>query len=121
MKKLTHIPPEVVGKARENDLLTYLKGYEPQNLVHFGGNTDCTHEYDKLAMKKRLVPHILSVGNQFFYFFFCRLSYNSLKGPFLSKSSRKVPSSTILPASITKMRSAFSMVERRCATVTVVM
>ena len=33
---MLNIPPEVVEKAREMDLLTYLKSYEPQELVHFG-------------------------------------------------------------------------------------
>ena len=33
---MPYIPPEVVEKAREMDLLTYLKSYEPQELVHFG-------------------------------------------------------------------------------------
>ena len=32
---MPYIPPEVVEKAREMDLLTYLKNYEPQELVHF--------------------------------------------------------------------------------------
>ena len=31
------IPPEVVARAREMDLLTYLRTYAPQELVHFGG------------------------------------------------------------------------------------
>lgn len=31
-------PPEVVAKAKEMDLLTYLKNYEPGELVHFGGD-----------------------------------------------------------------------------------
>ena len=29
---MPYIPPEVVKKAREMDLLTYLKNYEPQEL-----------------------------------------------------------------------------------------
>ena len=37
-------------KAREMDLLTYLKSYEPQELVHFGGNTYCTREHDSLKI-----------------------------------------------------------------------
>ncbi len=32
-------PTDIVAKAREMDLLTYLQNYEPQELVHFGGNT----------------------------------------------------------------------------------
>ena len=47
---MPYIPPEVVEKAREMDLLTYLKSYEPQELVHFGGNTYCTREHDSLKI-----------------------------------------------------------------------
>lgn len=34
---MPYIPPEVVAQAREMDLRTYLRTYEPQELVHFGG------------------------------------------------------------------------------------
>ena len=47
---MPYIPPEMVEKAREMDLLTYLKSYEPQELVHFGGNTYCTREHDSLKI-----------------------------------------------------------------------
>ena len=47
---MPYIPPEAVAKAREMDLLTYLKNYEPQELVHFGGNTYCTREHDSLKI-----------------------------------------------------------------------
>ena len=47
---MPYVPPEVVEKAREMDLLTYLKNYEPQELVHFGGNTYCTREHDSLKI-----------------------------------------------------------------------
>lgn len=47
---MPYIPPEVVEKAREMDLLTYLKNYEPQELVHFGGSTYCTREHDSLKI-----------------------------------------------------------------------
>lgn len=36
---MPYIPPEVVAQARKMDLLTYLRTYEPQELVHFGGST----------------------------------------------------------------------------------
>ena len=49
-EKMPYIPPEVVAKAREMDLLTYLKNYEPHELVHFGGNTYCTREHDSLKI-----------------------------------------------------------------------
>ena len=47
---MPYISPEVVEKAREMDLLTYLKTYEPQELVYFGGNTYCTREHDSLKI-----------------------------------------------------------------------
>lgn len=47
---MPYIPPEVVAKARGMDLYTYLKTYEPQELVHFGGNTYCTREHDSLKI-----------------------------------------------------------------------
>ena len=47
---MPYIPPETIAKAREMDLLTYLRNYEPQELVHFGGNTYCTREHDSLKI-----------------------------------------------------------------------
>lgn len=47
---MPYISPEVVAKAREMDLYTYLKTYEPQELVHFGGSTYCTREHDSLKI-----------------------------------------------------------------------
>ena len=47
---MAYIPPDIVAKAREMDLLTYLRNYEPNELVHFGGNTYCTREHDSLKI-----------------------------------------------------------------------
>ena len=47
---MPYIPPEVVERAREMDLLTYLRTYKPQELVHFGGSTYCTRENDSLKI-----------------------------------------------------------------------
>lgn len=47
---MPYISPDVVAKAREMDLLTYLQNYEPNELVHFGGNTYCTREHDSLKI-----------------------------------------------------------------------
>ena len=47
---MPYIPPEVVARAREMDLLTYLRTYEPQELVHFRGGTYCTREHDSLKI-----------------------------------------------------------------------
>ena len=46
---MPYISPEVVAKAKEMDLLTYLKNYEPNELVHFGGSTYCTRTHDRGA------------------------------------------------------------------------
>lgn len=42
--------PDVVDQVRQIDLLTYLKTYEPQELVHFSGNTYCTKTHDSLKI-----------------------------------------------------------------------
>lgn len=47
---MPYIPPEVVTKAKEMDLLTYLQNYEPEELVHFGGSTYCTRTHDSLKI-----------------------------------------------------------------------
>ena len=47
---MAYISPEVVAQAKRIDLYTYLKTFEPQELVHFGGNTYCTREHDSLKI-----------------------------------------------------------------------
>jgi hypothetical protein len=42
--------PEVIEQVRQIDLLTYLERYEPQELVHFSGNTYCTKTHDSLKI-----------------------------------------------------------------------
>ena len=65
---MPYIPPEVVAKAKEMDLLTYLKNYEPGELVHFGGNTYCTRIHDSLKSPMARVLHIrLLPLNQYAY------------------------------------------------------
>lgn len=41
---------EVIERAREVDLFTYLQTYEPQELVHVSGNIYCTREHDSLRI-----------------------------------------------------------------------
>ena len=45
-----YVTPEQIAQAKEMDLLTYLRSYEPENLVHFSGNTYCTREHDSLKI-----------------------------------------------------------------------
>ena len=50
MKIMPYIAPEVVRQAKQMDLLTYLKNYEPYELVHFSGNTYTTKTHDSLKI-----------------------------------------------------------------------
>lgn len=50
MKSMPYIAPEVVQEVKRMDLLTYLKNYEPQELVHFSGNTYTTRSHDSLKI-----------------------------------------------------------------------
>lgn len=47
---MSYIAPEVIAKAKEMDLLTYLKNYEPSELVRFSRNTYCTRTHDSLKI-----------------------------------------------------------------------
>ena len=45
-----YVTPEQIAQAKEIDLLTYLRSYDPYALVHVGGNTYCTREHDSLKI-----------------------------------------------------------------------
>ncbi|MCC8073951.1 MAG: DUF3991 and toprim domain-containing protein [Clostridiales bacterium] len=47
---MPYISPELIIKAKEIDLLTYLKNYEPDELVKFSGNTYTTKTHDSLKI-----------------------------------------------------------------------
>ncbi len=47
---MPYIALEVVQEAKRMDLLTYLKNYEPYELVHFSGNTYTTKTHDSLKI-----------------------------------------------------------------------
>lgn len=47
---MPYIAPDVVQKVKQMDLLTYLKNYEPYELVHFSGNTYTTKSHDSLKI-----------------------------------------------------------------------
>ncbi len=47
---MPYIAPEVVREVKQMDLLTYLKNYEPYELVHFSGNTYTTKTHDSLKI-----------------------------------------------------------------------
>lgn len=47
---MPYIPPQVVQEVKRMDLLTYLKNYEPYELLHFSGNTYTTRTHDSLKI-----------------------------------------------------------------------
>ncbi len=47
---MAYIKPELVAKAKEMDLLTYLRNYEPSMLVRLPGGEYCTREHDSLKI-----------------------------------------------------------------------
>ena len=47
---MPYIEPELVAKAKEMDLLTYLQNYEPSMLVRLSGGEYCTKEHDSLKI-----------------------------------------------------------------------
>lgn len=51
---MPYIPPEIVKKAEEMDLLTYLQNYEPQELVKVGNGTYTTKTHDSIRISNVL-------------------------------------------------------------------
>lgn len=47
---MPYIAPEVVKEVKRMDLLTYLRNYEPYELVHFSGNTYTARSHDSLKI-----------------------------------------------------------------------
>lgn len=47
---MAYYPPEVIQKVKQIDLLTYLKNYEPEELVHFSRGTFTTRTHDSLKI-----------------------------------------------------------------------
>ncbi len=49
-KPYVQLDPAVIEQARQMDLLTYLRNYEPSNLKRVAGNVYCTAEHDSLKI-----------------------------------------------------------------------
>lgn len=47
---MPYIPPEVITEAKRMDLLTYLRNYEPSEIVKLSGNNYSTKEHDSLKI-----------------------------------------------------------------------
>ena len=50
MNTTPYIPKDRIAAAREMDLLTYLRRFEPEELVHIGGSTYATRTHDSLKI-----------------------------------------------------------------------
>lgn len=51
---MSYIPPEIVKKAEEIDLLTYLQNYEPNELIKVGNETYTTKTHDSMRISNGL-------------------------------------------------------------------
>lgn len=51
---MAYIPKEIVAEARKIDLLTYLKNYEPSELIEVCRGTYCTKSHDSLKISNGL-------------------------------------------------------------------
>lgn len=47
---MAYYPPDVINRVKQIDLLTYLKNYEPDELVHFSRDTYMTRTHDSLKI-----------------------------------------------------------------------
>ena len=54
VKNMPYIPPEIVKRAEEMDLLTYLQNYEPEELVKVGNGTNTTKTHDSIRISNGL-------------------------------------------------------------------
>lgn len=45
---MLYVEPDAIIKAKQIDLLSYMKSCEPDNLVHIKGDNYCTKEHDSL-------------------------------------------------------------------------
>ena len=45
---MSYVGKEQIQKAKEVDLISYLKAYEPDELVHISGENYCTKTHDSL-------------------------------------------------------------------------
>ena len=45
---MSYVTKEQINRSKQMDLLTYLRTYEPQELVHFSGDVYTTRTHDSL-------------------------------------------------------------------------
>ena len=47
---MSYVSPEAIRQAKQMDLLTYLRSYEPGELVKLSGDNYCTRTHDSLKI-----------------------------------------------------------------------
>ena len=102
---MPYIPPEQIKELQKIDLLTYLQNYEPNELVHEGGNNYCTKSHDSLKISNGLwnwfsqgiggnnaIDYLIKVKNYTFIEAVQLLANGNVKSiPFSLSKDSKVP------------------------------
>jgi hypothetical protein len=124
---LPYIPPEIVEKAKEMDVLTYLQNYEPNELVKVGNGTYSTKTHDSIRISnglwnwfsrgvggKNAVSYLMKVKNYSFLDAIQTIIGNvSVKQPVIYREEKKEKTEFVLPLkSINSERAKRYLVKR---------
>ena len=124
---MPYIPPEIVEKAKEMDVLTYLQNYEPNELVKVGNGTYSTKTHDSIRISnglwnwfsrgvggKNAVSYLMKVKNYSFLDAIQTIIGNvSVKQPVIYREEKKEKTEFVLPLkSINSERAKRYLVKR---------
>ena len=111
-EKRQRIPPDVIEKARAIDLYTYLKVYEPNELVSCGNGEYCLRSHDSLKISNgkwhwwsrdiggaSALDFLVKVRGMEFRKAVEMLAGGTIKGPPVSVVYRKPPAVLVVPKS----------------------
>ena len=124
---MSYVAPEIVQKVKQMDLLTYLKNYEPYELVHFSGNTYTTRTHDSLKISngkwmwwsrgiggRSALDYLIKVkGYDFVEAVQTIAGQAAIQPPFSVDTEKKTERKLILPKPYLNERYAVSYLERR--------
>lgn len=125
---MPYIPPEVVEKAREMDLLTYLQSYEPEELIHVSGNAYSTRTHDSLKISngkwywfshsiggKSALDYLIKVNGYSFTEAVEKLTGQAAVKPpvFMPESRTSKPKALVLPQAHPSAARAIAYLQRR--------
>ena len=124
---MPYIPPEIVEKAKEMDVSTYLQNYEPNELVKVGNGTYSTKTHDSIRISnglwnwfsrgvggKNAVSYLMKVKNYSFLDAIQTIIGNvSVKQPVIYREEKKEKTEFVLPLkSINSERAKRYLVKR---------